>query len=75
MMNRIIRNILTALLVVLVGGGTFAQTSELVNPSYDLKGDSIFFSKMHQRFAQIREEEHRRRVSLLTSSSEPVWVD
>ena len=64
-MNRNIRNILTALLVVLVGGGTFAQTSELVNPSYDLKGDSIFFSKMHQRFAQIREEEHRPTVALV----------
>ena len=65
MINRNIRNILTALLVVLVGGGTFAQTSELVNPSYDLKGDSIFFSKMHQRFAQIREEEHRPTVALV----------
>lgn len=50
---------------ILVVCGAFAQNSELVNVSYDPKGDSIFFEKMHRYFAQIRETEHRPTVALV----------
>ena len=51
--------------LVLVVCGAFAQNSELVNVSYDPKGDSIFFEKMHRYFDQIRETEHRPTVALV----------
>jgi len=50
---------------VLIACGAFAQNSELVNVSYDPKGDSIFFEKMHKYFAQIRAKEHRPTVALV----------
>lgn len=43
----------------------FAQTDKLVNISYDLQGDSVFFSKMHQRMDEIRKKEHRPTVALV----------
>ena len=51
--------------LVLVVCGAFAQNSELVNVSYDPKGDSIFFEKMHKYFTEIREKEHRPTVALV----------
>ena len=46
-------------------GSAFAQTDKLVNISYDLKGDSVFFSQMHKRMAEIRKKEHRPTVALV----------
>lgn len=49
-----------------MGLGTVpAQTDKLVNISYDLKGDSVFFSQMQQRMAEIRKNENRPTVALV----------
>lgn len=53
------------LTLILIACGAFAQNSELVNVSYDPKGDSIFFEKMHKYFTEIREKEHRPTVALV----------
>lgn len=42
-----------------------AQNSELVNRSYDPRGDSVFFVKTHQYFDQIRQKEHRPTVAIV----------
>ena len=42
-----------------------AQISELVNRSYDPKGDSVFFVKTHRYFDQIRQKEHRPTVAIV----------
>lgn len=57
----------TTLLTILafVVCGAFAQNSELVNVSYDPKGDSIFFEKTHRYFDHIRKTEHRPTVALV----------
>ena len=63
-MRRIARTLL-CLILCLVACVAQGQNENLVNTSYDPQGDSIFFAKMHQRFAQIRENEHRPTVALV----------
>lgn len=46
-------------------GGLHAQTEELVNISYDLKRDSVFFTEMRTRMADIRRREGRPTVGLV----------
>ena len=59
------RRIVLCLLLVIVSFAARSQNSELVNVSYDPKGDSIFFVKTHRYFEKIRQKEHRPTVALV----------
>ena len=65
MNNRIIRSILTLVMLCIFGSSAFAQSHDLVNVSYDPKADSIFFAKMQKKMAKIRSEQHRPTVALV----------
>ena len=59
------RRIVLCLLLVIVSFAARSQNSELVNVSYDPKGDSVFFVKTHHYFEKIRQKEHRPTVALV----------
>lgn len=63
--NRIIKSILTLVMLCIFGSSAFAQNHDLVNVSYDPKADSIFFAKMQKKMAKIRNEQHRPTVALV----------
>lgn len=61
----IMKSALVAIFLALAAGGSFAQNDRLVNISYDPKSDSVFFAKMQERMAEIRQTEHRPTVALV----------
>ena len=54
MISTKIRRIAIGLVMSIAALAVNAQISELVNRSYDPKGDSVFFVKTHRYFDQIR---------------------
>lgn len=57
--------LLLGVALALLSPSLSAQKYELVNISYDPVGDSVFFAKMQQRMAEIRNQEHRPTVALV----------
>lgn len=65
MISTKIRRIAIGLVMSIAALAVNAQISELVNRSYDPKGDSVFFVKTHRYFDQIRQKEHRPTVAIV----------